>query len=167
MLPMVKWYMKSGKVLTPYRNCNNSAPLTEKWFKLDCGDGLKCNGKIDIITQNESVVDYKTASKPYFQCDADIALEGVGLQLTIYAAAFYQWFKRLPKKVGFQVLLKDESQIQNIAATRTLEDIEKVKKYIWKCHNRFLQLSEFNVFPKGLNPKCFWCNFREKCNSEV
>lgn len=169
-LPIVKWYMESGKVLTPFRSPNDDKPLTEKWFKLDCGDGLRCNGKIDIVTENECIVDYKSAKTMYTKQEADEVHEiisGKGLQLTIYTAAFVQWFDRLPKKVGLQVIPKDYSEIQNIGSIRTLEDIETVKKYIRNAHSRYLLMLEAGTFPKGLNAKCFWCSFREECRNEV
>jgi len=169
-LGIVDWYMKSGKVLTPYRSPNSDKPVTEKWFKLDCGEGIRCNGKIDIVTKNECVVDYKSAKTSYTKQEAEEVhqiLQGKGLQLTIYTGAFFQWFKRLPKKVGLQVIPKDYTEIQNIGSTRTEKDIDAVKKYILNCHKRYLRMLEMGVFPKGLNPKCFWCNFRDDCRSEV
>jgi putative RecB family exonuclease len=167
MLSLVKWYKESGKVLTPLRTPNEDKPLTEKWFKLDCGNNIFCNGKIDIVTENHCVVDYKTASKPYTQKDAEHVLMDKGLQLTVYAAAYHQWFNKMPKKVGFQVILKDKSEIQNIGSSRTEKDVENVKKYVVRENDRFNHMSELGMFPKGLNPKCFWCNFREECNNEV
>ncbi len=169
-LPIVKWYMKSRKVLTPFRSPNGDKPLTEKWFKLDCGNDIKCNGKVDIVTKSESIVDYKSAKTMYTPQEAKEVheiLTGKGLQLTIYSGAFYQWFKRMPKKVGLQVVPKDLSEVQNIGSTRTIEDVEAAKKYIQYCHSRYLQMKELSIFPKGLNPKCFWCNFREECRNEV
>lgn len=169
-LPIVEWYMRSGKVLTPYRSPNEDKPLTEKWFRLNCGDGLYCNGKIDIVTKNECIVDYKSAKTKYTEKEAAEVhqiVRGKGLQLTIYAAAFYQWFKRMPKKVGLQVIPKDYSKIQNIGSTRTLANFEAVKKYISNANQRYLYMKELGVFPKGLDPKCFWCNFRDECRNEV
>ena len=166
-IPLVKWYMSSGKVLTPYRSPNNDKPLTEKWFKLDCGHGVQCNGKIDIVTENHCVVDYKTAKDTYTQKQTDEALKGSGLQLTIYAAAYHQWFDKLPEKVGFQVLLKDMSEIQNVGSTRTKEDIDKAKEIVRNIDTRYKYMVEAKSFPKGLDAKCFWCNFRDKCRQEL
>jgi len=164
---IVKWYRDSNKVLVPYMCHKTGTIYTEKWFKLECGNDVKCNGKIDIITMNHSVVDYKTSTDLYDINDVEEIFIGKGLQLTIYAAAYYDIFKELPKKVGFQVLLKDMSKIQNLGSVRSFNDIKRVKEYIVNVDSRYKMMLEKNVFTKGMKPKCFWCNFRAKCQGEL
>lgn len=161
-LGLVQRYMESGKRLEPLRD-TTGAPITERWFSIRCGSGVTCIGKIDLVTQNHAVVDYKSASRPFQQLDVEETLTGKGLQLTIYGAAYDQWFGKPPAMVGFQVLVKNNFQVQNLGSYRSAKHIQDVKDLIVITDQKFLALKSF---PKNKFAQCHWCPYRDLCAEE-
>lgn len=162
-LPTLKNYYESGKVLAPLRLVGRK-PFTEYWFEVILSN-CSIVGKIDIITANLSVVDYKTASRPFEEYEAHDILVDKGLQLSIYALAYKQLFRELPKKVGFQVILKDAKTIQTIISKRTDEDLEAVTEYIENIANGIAK--ETKYAPVYGCPSCQWCAFKRECREYV
>jgi CRISPR/Cas system-associated exonuclease Cas4 (RecB family) len=148
----------------------NGKPAVEVYFRLDCGEGIIVNGKIDIVSAKGAVVDYKTASKPYNASDMTNPVVDKGIQVTTYSAAILQDYKFLPEVNGYQVILKDGSDVQNVATVPTIAHVEAVKKYYRtigaKIDNYTSKLSNQLLWPKGTNPKCFWCSYRVKCSQK-
>jgi ATP-dependent helicase/DNAse subunit B len=165
---LVQKYFEHNKFITP--KIINGKPAVEVYFKLNCGDGAIVNGKIDIISVRGAVVDYKTASKPY---DIGTMLNPVydkGIQITTYSAAVLQDYGVLPEVNGYQVILKDGSQVQNLATVPTMQHVEAVKKYYRAQYAKMMNLwdkfANTVLWPRGVNPKCFWCSYRIRCSQK-
>lgn len=158
-LKVLRNYYDSGAVLKPLR-LQGRKPFTETWFSVELSN-CSIVGKIDIITEALSVVDYKTASRPFEDHEAHDILVDKGLQLSIYALAYYQMFREVPKKVGFQVILKDCSQIQHVVATRTKDQLDEVSQYIVNVANGISKETEFK--PQYGCSDCMWCDFKKDC----
>jgi CRISPR/Cas system-associated exonuclease Cas4 (RecB family) len=159
---MIKAYMESGYRLKPM--IVDGKPLIEFWYKLQL-EGVCINMKLDIVTENEAVVDYKTTSKKYKQTEADNLFNEKGLQLSLYTIAYYQMFGRLPKKVGFQVIGKGEEMIlQNIARKTpfTETDMENVIMFFL---SKVEEAESDTVFEPSFS-KCFFCSFKDRCYHE-
>lgn len=135
--------------------------LTEHYFNIDM-DFYRLSGKIDVITKNGAVVDYKTARERYSTYELRFPLDGKGFQLSVYALAYYLMFNTLPSKVGFQIIVKDCSEIQNIAIKRTAEDIPKVRLFIDNTVKRIQADIETNLF-KRLPVNCRFCANKGIC----
>lgn len=160
-LPVLKNYYESGKALKPLR-ITGRKPFVETWFSVELSN-CSIVGKIDIITESLSVVDYKTASRAFEEYEAHDILVDKGLQLSIYALAYYQMFREVPRKVGFQVLLKDAKTIQHIISTRTKEQLDEVELYIVNIANQLAKETKFA--PVYGCPSCQWCDFKKECRS--
>ena len=156
-LHLVDSYIAHQKPLTPM--IIDGRPAVERYFKLDLGEGLICSGKIDIITVNGSVTDYKTASKPYTPEDVRGVVDGKGLQLSIYAAAYRQWFGKVPNKVGFQVITKNSDPPQNIGVVRTNDQLDETVAFIKHVDKTASKESQWAC----ANSKwpCRWCDFKD------
>jgi len=156
---LVKKYMESGKVLTP--KTHFSKKLTEEFFTIDCGNGVMCNGKTDITTEKDWVVDYKTSNKLYTRDDLTVYDSGKGMQLTIYAANYLQKFGELPKGVGFQLIMKKDGAVVNLGTNRTVKQIEEVKDKIVRIDG---QMKGTKTFLKARTQyACRWCDFKHEC----
>lgn len=158
-LYLVDSYVANQRPLTPMMI--DGKPAVERYFKLDCGEGVVCSGKIDIITDKGNVVDYKTASSFYSSGDIKPVTSGKGLQLSIYAAAYRQWFGTIPNKVGFQVILKSDEKPQNIGITRTGEDLNQTIAYIQYVDS--IARKETQWHPSKSKYACKWCSFKTEC----
>jgi CRISPR/Cas system-associated exonuclease Cas4 (RecB family) len=154
-------YQSQNKVLRPLEL--NGVIFTERFFSYKLR-GHEITGKIDVITENLSLVDYKSASKRFVQSEVDNPLSDKGLQLSIYCLPFKMWFEDLPSKVGYQVIVKDTFKVQNIATKRTGDDLIEVEEYIVKAIDDILDCMAKNKFNKTKFDKfCYWCQFKEVC----
>jgi len=160
--PLVRKYYKAGIALKPTTVIDKHggrAPATEVWFELDCLGAL-CVGKIDIITIDNLVIDYKTSSKFYSQYEVDD-----NMQLSLYAAAFQQMYGRLPDKVGIRVLLKPTGEVQDVLSTRTQSQIDDAKQRIRNCEDMVKLLKEFQ--PKRSAHNCRFCSYKGICENDA
>jgi|GEM_PF-4440872 len=149
---LVQSYFQADKWLEPM-----GEDFIEHKFKLDCF-GVPLHGVIDIITKDERVVDYKTSKKPYYTHQVEESL-----QLSLYAGVYYNLFNKLPKKVGYQVIIKDYSGVQNLWDTRTLKQIEEAKLLVKKCDD---EVNSKEIFEKKKGRLCPWCVYEGVCNNE-
>lgn len=158
---MIDDYLKAGKVLTP--KIRHGKAMTETFFTLDCGSGVLCNGKIDIITEKDNVVDYKTSKKPYDPAEVKSILTGKGFQLSIYAAAYHMMFDKVPNKVGFQVLIKKPGSVpQNLGGTRSLNHIQETKDRIVLLDRQMRSTKKF-LKTNTARWMCKFCDFKHDC----
>jgi CRISPR/Cas system-associated exonuclease Cas4 (RecB family) len=146
---LVDTYYQANKWLEPM-----SAKHVEHRFELDCY-GVSLHGVIDIITKDDRVVDYKTAGKPY---STDKVQDS--LQLSLYAGVFLEEFKRLPSKVGYQVIMKDFSGVQSLWDDRTHKQIEDAKLVVKRCDD---EVNDTKIFEKKKGKLCPWCSYKEVC----
>ena len=168
---IVEAYYESGKVLTPKRDPLKGTYCTEDFFRFPLTDEINLTGKLDIITEKDNVVDYKTSSKFYYDKDVLGILEGKGLQLTMFAAAYYFKYKKMPNYVGFQVILTRpprgySARVQNIGAKRTVEHVEQLNEYVKQIHEQEKKYTKENFFPVGVDPMCHWCQFKAMCGRD-
>lgn len=153
---LVKSYISSGKVLVPL--LHNGELMTEKRFEFTY-KSTSIIGYIDIITDDGVVADYKTSGYPYTSKmlkEAD--------QLSVYAAAYNHLLgKELTTecKVGYQVILKDNSGVQNLLdGIRKPHQITKVLEDFKACDD-FVQANNDYKSKKG--KACDWCGYKEEC----
>jgi len=163
---LVADYFKHNKFIKPL--VVNNKPAVEHFFKLSCSGDIVIHGKIDIISSTTAVVDYKTGANYYKSKDINNPLSGKGLQLTIYSAATYQDFGFVPILQGFQVILKDGSDIQNIGIKPKLEWFDQVKqkfRHLQTVYDNYMtEYGLDKVWPANkLTANCFWCNYSERC----
>lgn len=161
---LVDCYFNHNKFISPM--VINGAFLVEHFFRLRCSNEVTVNGKIDIVSLKGAVVDYKTASKKYDVKDMLNPTKGKGIQVTTYSAAVLQDFNFLPKVNGYQVILKDGKEVQNIAVEASYNAIDQVKQWYIDIHNKYLRfITNYGekTWPKGLKPSCFWCSYKSLC----
>jgi RecB family exonuclease len=96
----------------------------------------------------------------YQQTQADSSL-----QLSIYQLAMQTILKRTPKKMRYDILIKNKNpRLQQVETKRTedhLREIEKLVKTIDDERKRFYQKE---YFPPSVNHMvCSWCGYRQYC----
>jgi CRISPR/Cas system-associated exonuclease Cas4 (RecB family) len=153
------WSKSHEMLVDSYYQANKwLEPMADKYveydFKLDCY-GVPLHGVIDIITKDNRVIDYKTSAKPY---STDRVQDS--LQLSLYSGVFLEEFKRLPEKVGYQVIMKDFSGVQSLWDDRTLVQVEKAKKLVKQCDD---EVNNKKIFEKKKGKLCPWCSYKEVC----
>lgn len=147
--PLIKTYIESGKRLTP-----KDSTCVEKECLIDCF-GVPFVAYIDIIDDKERVCDYKTSSYPYKTLKVQESL-----QLTLYALCYYEEYGVLPYRVGYQVLLKDFSGIQELWDSRTQYQIEKAKELVKTCDD---EVQNCNNFELRRGKLCSYCDYKSIC----
>jgi CRISPR/Cas system-associated exonuclease Cas4 (RecB family) len=95
------------------------------------------------------VIDYKTG-KPREQKEADKSL-----QLSIYAIAAGEKFKKEPVRLSFYYLTSNEK----VSSQRTKAELEDTKEEILKVADSILK-REFQAI-KGFH--CDWCDYKPIC----
>jgi DNA helicase-2/ATP-dependent DNA helicase PcrA len=129
------------------------APLAlEENFSFEVGPHV-VTGRIDRVDPLDEdkveVIDYKTG-KPKDQKNAD-----TNLQLSIYAIAAAEKFKREPARLSFYYLTSNEK----VSSERTKEELEETKEEILKVADSILK-REFQAI-KGFH--CDWCDYKPIC----
>lgn len=129
------------------------APLAlEENFSFEVG-GHIVTGRIDRVDalngDKVEVIDYKTG-KPRDQKNADTSL-----QLSIYAMAARERFKKEPAMLSFYYLTSNEK----VSSQRTEQDLEETKEEILKVADSILK-REFQAI-KAFH--CDWCDFKPIC----
>jgi RecB family exonuclease len=147
-------------------------------FNLDLNDGLDenvepiriVNGKIDIITTDAAVTDYKFVGQARSQGEVDLSP-----QLTLYGKVFQTLTGKYPQRTGYQMFLP--------GSTRTPPDSRAIYRdpalmAPKKQEARFQRLRfQFQQVEKGIrtgmfmptdDPKvCSWCGYRDRCQSSL
>jgi DNA helicase-2/ATP-dependent DNA helicase PcrA len=129
------------------------APLAlEENFSFEVGPHV-VTGRIDRIDPLDEntveVIDYKTG-KPKDQKNAD-----TNLQLSIYAIAAVEKFKKEPARLSFYYLTSNEK----VSSQRSKEELEETKEEILKVAGSILK-REFQA-TKGFH--CDWCDYKPIC----
>lgn len=128
------------------------------------------NGKIDLITTDAGIEDYKFSGKMKAQSDVDLSP-----QLTLYGKVFHTITGKYPKQTGFRVFTP--------GAARTLPDARTLYRDARLMapatqESRFERLRfqaqqvergiRTGVFIPTDDPRtCSWCGFRERCQSSL
>jgi DNA helicase-2/ATP-dependent DNA helicase PcrA len=129
------------------------APLAlEENFSFEVGPHV-VSGRIDRVDPLDEdkveVIDYKTG-KPREQKEADKSL-----QLSIYAIAAGEKFKKEPVRLSFYYLTSNEK----VSSQRTKAELEDTKEEILKVADSILK-REFQAI-KGFH--CDWCDYKPIC----
>jgi DNA helicase-2/ATP-dependent DNA helicase PcrA len=150
-------YKKRGyEELTEFYERNKDileAPLAlEENFSFEVGGHL-VTGRIDRVDaldgEKVEVIDYKTG-RPKDQKNADESL-----QLSIYALAAREKYKKEPARLSFYYLTSNEK----VSSARSEKDLEETKEEISKVADSILR-REFQA-TKGFH--CDWCDFKPIC----
>ena len=147
--PLVKTYMESGKRLTP-----KDSTCVEKKYLIEC-HGVPFIAYVDIIDDKDRVCDYKTSSFPYKTLRVQESL-----QLTLYALCYYEEYGVLPWRVGYQILLKDFSGVQELWDARTLSQIESARQLVKTCDDEVQNCTNFEA---RRGKKCSYCDYKSSC----
>lgn len=146
--------------------------LEDKFF----GGNIQIKIKGDILTENLSVVDWKTASKPYTIKEIENPLAGKGLQLTTYGVWSVQNTEQYGNN-GWMTLVKEnlsnhqKFKVQPISYQMTPEIVEGFNQLVNQINREFiLQLIEYQKtkkdFRRGGNGKdgcCWFCPHKAFC----
>ncbi|HEX9016813.1 MAG TPA: PD-(D/E)XK nuclease family protein [Chloroflexota bacterium] len=128
------------------------------------------NGKIDLITTDAGVEDYKFVGQARSQTEVDFSP-----QLTLYGKVFTTLTGKVPSKTGYRMFLP--------GSTRTPPDTRVIYRdpalmTPQAQQSRFERLAfQFRQVERGIrtglfmptdDPKvCSWCGFRERCQSSL
>ena len=153
------WYKSHELLVHSYYRKNDwlvplGAEFIEWPFLIDCY-GVKLKGVVDIVTADHDVMDYKTSTKPYATSDVQDSL-----QLDLYAGVYHERFKVLPRRVGYQVAMKDFSGVQKLTDTRSLAQVDKAFKLVKQYDD---EVNDTKVFEKKRGRNCHWCDYRDVC----
>ena len=124
------------------------------------------NGKIDLVTTDASVIDYKFVNQARSQGEVDLSP-----QLTLYGKVFKTLTGKYPRRLGYQMFLP--------GSTRTAPDSRAIERDAAlmsapQQETRYRRLLyQFGQVEKGIrngdwipvdDPKtCSWCGYRERC----
>jgi RecB family exonuclease len=161
------------------RDAANIIPAgVEVEFNLDMNEGAEenlepiriINGKIDIITTDAGIMDYKFVGKARSQGEVDLSP-----QLTLYGKVFQKLTGKYPSRTGYQMFLPGN--------TRTPPDSRAIERdpelmLPSKQESRFKRLQfQFSQVERGIrtgifvptdDPKtCSWCGYRDRCQSSL
>jgi len=128
----------------------------EKGFSLAI-DGLTLTGRLDRVEQEADgihVIDFKT-SPPRNQKEAD-----ADLQLSIYAIAVQQEFKKPCTKLSFLFLSEDACGQRT--TERSENQLHDARKQILALHS---MMQERNFHPTPSVEKCKRCPYRNVCDA--
>jgi len=144
-------------------------------FNLDINTGEDepvrvINGKIDLITEDAGIEDYKFAGKMKSQSDVDVSP-----QLTLYGKVFRSLTGKYPSKVGLRIftpgntraspdsrpLYRDDTMMtpaaQEAREARVTFQIRQAEKGI-----------NAGFFIPADDPRtCSWCGYRDRCQSSL
>jgi len=125
-------------------------------------DNIQITGKIDRIDKlpsinNFEILDYKTGNDIFTNPDRVDFISK--LQLIIYSLGFNQKYNQEVKSVGWYFLRKNIRTNVNINET----DYIDAKALIVKVYNEIMNENYFKC--QGM--KCQYCDYIEKCNSDI
>jgi len=128
------------------------------------------NGKIDLITTDTGIIDYKFVGKARSQNEVDISP-----QLTLYGKVFHTLTGKYPSHAGYQMFLPGSTRTP--ADSRgILRDPDLMKPQVQETRFKRLQF-QFQQVEKAIrtgifiptdNPMtCAWCGYRDRCQSSL
>jgi RecB family exonuclease len=159
------------------RDAINITPAgVEIEFNLDLNDDPNVepiriiNGKIDIITTNAEVEDYKFTSRMKDQNEVDLSP-----QLTLYGKVFHTLTGKYPANTGFRMFLGGSTRTppdsRTIYRDAALMEPMKQEARFRRLTSQFRSVEraiEGEVFIPTDDPRtCGWCGYRERCQSSL
>ena len=115
--------------------------------------GYNIKGFIDVITKDETVIDWKTSSKP-----SDDYKE----QMKFYAMLYYQKYKRLPKNFIIDYIKIDQISEDIISMNEVKETKVKIDKFIDDVESK-MKFSDW----KFNQDSCFFCPYKNRCKHDM
>jgi len=115
--------------------------------------GYNIKGFIDVITKDETVIDWKTSSKPSGDYKE---------QMKFYAMLYYQKYKRIPKNFIIDYIKIDQISEDTISMVEVKETKKKIDDFINEVESKkkFVDWS-FN------QENCFFCAFKKRCQQDM
>jgi len=151
----IAWYM------------DNIAPtiqprLVEHKFELKLSKfPITIMGYIDLITDDDIIVDHKTAGKSWKSQYTPSKVDK-NMQLTMYSAAFRKLFKRAEKGVRFDVITRADNKTYSKDSVRSDKQVIDLLTMATKIE----QIIELGVFIPNFN-SCSMCPYRHECNKQI
>lgn len=146
--------------------------LREQWFNFKTKDGHEIRGVIDRVDDEiggEHIVDYKSGKSrtPYKSLMDPLDIKS--LQLSMYSLVRYKETGKIPIKTSFfyvepDMKKKNPKGEYRTAPQRTLEELERVEKFLNDIGNEIESALDKKDFPIGDSPNCFFCDFKDKCD---
>lgn len=129
------------------------------------------NGKIDLITTDGGIDDYKFIGKARSQPEVDISP-----QLTLYGKVFQTLTGRAPTRTGYRMFIIGDRPTSVPDARHIIRDPALMKPEVQE--RRFARLAfQFRQVEKAIrtgifmptdDPKtCSWCGYRDRCQSSL
>ena len=139
---------------------NIQPAAVEMEFEIDLKSiGRKILGYIDLVTEDDIIIDHKTAWSTTRQKRTNCYVDRL-LQLTMYSLVFRKLYNRIEKVNRIDVLkrLKSSVGIQSIMSTRTDKDILELVNLLWMVK----AVIESDKWYPNLN-RCHECDFKNIC----
>lgn len=129
------------------------------------------NGKIDLITTDNVIEDYKFIGKARSQTEADISP-----QLTLYSKVFQTLTGKLPSNTGYRMFIMGDRPTSGVDTRTMYRDPRLMTPEAQE--SRFARLAfQFRQVEKAIknaifvptdDPKtCSWCGYRDRCQSSL
>jgi putative RecB family exonuclease len=149
------WYMKNvAPTIQP--------KLVEHKFEIKLKNfPITIMGYIDLVTDDDIVVDHKTAGKNWRRQYMPSIVDK-NIQLTLYAVAFRKLFKRAEKGVRFDVITRDDNKTYPRGSIRTEKQILDLLKMATKIE----QIIELGVFIPNFH-SCSQCPYKDECDKQI
>ena len=128
----------------------------EREFLIDTGaTDLPLKGYIDLIDDQGTIVDHKTAKRSYSENAAER-----DLQLTAYALAYRALFGQPESGVRLDVMVRNKMpKIQQLPATRTQADIDRFRRLAQQVEKGINQ----EIYYPNEGYTCGICGYRDMC----
>ena len=128
------------------------------------------NGKIDLITTDGGIEDYKFTGRAKPQGDVDVSP-----QLTLYSKVLQTLTGKIPSHVGYRMFLPGNSKTppdsRTIYRDPTLMTPERQERRFARLAFQFRQVERgirTGIFIPTDDPQtCAWCGYRERCQSSL
>jgi hypothetical protein len=168
-------HVETGRYAFQGPNRENPIPvikLREQWFNFKTKDGHEIRGLIDRVDDEiggEHIIDYKSGqSRTPYKSLLD-PLDMKSAQLSIYSLVRYKETGKIPIKTSFFYLepaknKKVEKGEYRTAPQRTVEELERVERFLNDMGNEIENALKNEDFPIGDSPNCFFCDFKDKCD---
>jgi RecB family exonuclease len=144
-------------------------------FNLDINDEFHepidpINGRIDLLTTDLDVDDYKFTTRAKSQIDIDLAI-----QPTLYSKFVKHLTGRYPRSVGFRQFLpgntRREPDAVHITRSAHLMTPEAQERRFARVANQFHEanrLIKAGIAIPADDPRtCSWCGYRDRCQSSL
>ena len=115
--------------------------------------GYNIKGFIDVITKDETVIDWKTSSKPSGDYKE---------QMKFYAMLYYQKYKRLPKNFIIDYIKIDQISEDTISMIEVKETKAKIDSFINDVESK-KKFSDWSFDDKS----CFFCPYKNRCKHDM